>query len=166
MEITLLILAILVAFTGVLGCILPVLPGPPMTYIGFFLLHWSGYAEFSVFEYIVWGLIAIIITVIDFILAPYMTKQFGGSNAGGWGSLIGLVIAMFCFGPFGVLIGPFVGALVAELLISKKKIGDALLAAVGSFLSFFVGSSFKMIVCFGMIIYALLRALDWLPIIL
>ena len=162
LDVSLLVMAIIAALTGVVGCILPVLPGPPITYLMFPLLHWGGFAEFGVWEYIIWAFVAIAITVVDFLLAPYMTKQFGGSNAGGWGSLIGLVVAMIALGPFGVLVGPFVGALVAELCVSKKKMSEALLAAVGSFLSFFVGSGFKMIVCFGMMIYAACRVFGWI----
>lgn len=154
MEITLLVLAIICCLLGFAGCILPALPGPPLTYAAMWLLHWSGYAKFSTTEFIVWGVVMVIVGVIDFFLTPWMTRRFGGSKAGTWGSILGLVVGMFLPWPFGPVLGPFLGAFAGEMLVSKKDSGSAMHAALGSFLSFFVGTGIKLLACIGMLIAA------------
>ena len=153
MEITLLILSIICALLGVLGCVLPMLPGPPLTYLAMWLLQWSGYTTFSVAEMVIWGVVMVVVSVIDFFLTPIMTKRFGGSNAGSWGSLVGMVAGFFIPVPMlGPVIGAFLGAWGAEKLISKKNSNEAVRAAVGSFLAFIVGTGIKMLACVGMIV--------------
>lgn len=96
----------------------------------------------------------VIVGVIDFFLTPWMTRRFGGSKAGTWGSILGLVVGMFLPWPFGPVLGPFLGAFAGEMLVSKKDSGSAMHAALGSFLSFFVGTGIKLLACIGMLIAA------------
>lgn len=152
MDTILIILGILMLLGGLAGCILPGLPGPPLSYVGLLLFHWSSYSEFSTFSLIMWGVAMVIITIIDFLITPWMTKRFGGSKAANWGSIIGLIIGFFFPFPFGVLLGPFVGAFIGEIAFSKNNTNNALRAASGAFLSFFVGTGIKLIVSIGMII--------------
>lgn len=155
MDIFLLVLAILCAILGVVGCVLPMLPGPPLTYIGLLLVHWSGYVHFSVTALVAWAIVTVIVTVVDFFLTPYMTRKFGGSKAGSWGAMVGLVVGMFMPWPVGPLLGPFIGALIGEKMFCKKDTASAIHAAFGAFLSFFVGIGIKLFVCMGMIIHAI-----------
>lgn len=158
MEIALLVFAILCAVIGVAGCILPGLPGPPLSYVGMLLLHWSGYVHFSTTALLVWAVAIVVVTVIDFLLTPYMTKKFGGSKAGSWGALIGMCAGFFVAFPVGPLLGPFVGALIGEMCFSKKDASSAIPAAVGAFLSFFVSIGIKLLVSVGIIIHAIALA--------
>lgn len=160
MEITLLILSVLCVLLGLAGCILPVIPGPPLSYLGMWLLLWSGYVNFSITEMVVWGVVVIIVSVIDFLLTPLMTKRFGGSSAGSWGSLVGMIIGFFIPIPFflGPVVGAFVGALLTEKMISKKDSGTAIRAAMGSFLAFIVGTGIKIMACMGMILACVFSA--------
>ncbi len=151
MDIVLIVLAGLCFILGFLGCVLPALPGPPLSYVAMWLLQWSGYVHFSTTSMVVWALVTIAVTVIDFLLTPWMTKRFGGSKAGSWGSMIGLVVGMFLPWPVGPLIGPFAGALLSEILVSRKDTASATHAALGSFLSFFVGTGIKLLACGGML---------------
>ncbi len=89
------------------------------------------------------------------MLAPWMTRRFGGSNAGTWGSIVGLIVGMFLPWPVGPVLGPFLGAFAGEMLVSKKDSGSAMHAALGSFLSFFVGTGLKMLACIGMLLAAI-----------
>ena len=88
-------------------------------------------------------------------ISPWMTKRFGGSTAGIWGSVVGLFVGMFLPWPVGPLMGPFLGAFAGEMLVSKKDSGSAMHAALGSFLSFFVGTGLKLLICVGMLLAAI-----------
>lgn len=151
MEIALLMLSVICFVAGFAGCVLPVLPGPPLSYVGMLLLRWSGYAHLSTTSLIVWAVVAVAVSVVDFFLTPWMTRRFGGSNGGSWGAVIGLVVGMFLPWPFGPLFGPFAGALVGEIIMGRQQVGKAAHAAFGSFLSFFAGTGVKLLVCGGML---------------
>lgn len=152
METVFLVLAIIALIVGVAGCIVPMLPGPVLSYAGILLLQWSGYLDFSTGSLIFWGVSMVVVSLLDFFLAPWMTKKFGGHSAGSWGSIIGMFAGMI-FTPIGMLLGTFLGALIGEMIALKKFTGDALVAAFGSFLSFFVGTGIKLFYCLTMIMY-------------
>lgn len=155
MDIVLVILATLCLLIGFVGCVIPGLPGPPMSYVGLLLLQWSKYAHFSTTALVVWAVVVIVVTVIDFVLTPWMTQRFGGSKAGTWGAILGVVAGLF-FPPVGPIIGPFLGALIAELIIARRQSGDATKAALGSFISFIVGTGIKLMACGCMLAHALI----------
>lgn len=156
MDILLIIVAILCALVGVVGCVVPALPGPPLTYLAMWLARWSGFVQFSDTTLLVWGLIALVVTIMDFLLAPWMTKRFGGSKAGTWGSTIGLLVGFFAPLPLfvGPLLGPFLGAYIGERYFGGRDSSGALRSAIGSFLAFFVGTGLKLLSCVGMIVPA------------
>jgi hypothetical protein len=168
MEIILIILAFLFLLAGLVGSIVPAIPGPPISYIGLLLLQWSGRAEFSTIFLVVWAVITVAVTVIDNILPAWMTKKFGGSRLAVIGSVVGLIVGMIFFAPIGILLGPFLGALAGEMInngIQTKSdentnIGSAkaLKAALGAFLAFILGTGAKLIIGAMMIYYAV-RAL-------
>lgn len=160
MDIFLIILAIIMMVGGLIGCVLPALPGPPLVYVGILFAEWSGYADFSVTALVAWGIATIAVSVIDFMLTPWMTKRFGGSRAANRGSIIGLIVGMFLPFPVGILFGPFVGALVGELIFNRAKTGVAMKAALGAFLSFFVGTGIKLMVCIGMIVHTIINTIN------
>ena len=151
MDIALLILSVICFVASIEGCILPMLPGPPLSYVGMLLLQWSGYAHLSTTSLIVWGVVTIVVCVIDFFLTPWMTRRFGGSNGGSWGAVVGLVVGMFLPWPAGPLLCPFIGALIGELIMGANDLKRATHAAWGSFLSFFAGTGIKLLVCGGML---------------
>jgi uncharacterized protein YqgC (DUF456 family) len=167
MEIALVILAFLLLLVGVLGSIVPALPGPPLSYVGLLLLQWSGRGGFSPAFLWLWAGITVAVTVIDNILPALMTKKFGGSRMAVVGSVVGLVIGMIFFAPIGLLVGPFLGALAGELIYYSTQAkhnkgngnnGDnyikALKVALGAFLAFILGTGAKLIVGSLMIFYA------------
>ena len=145
MDILLLVLALLFISIGLIGCVLPGLPGPPLSYIGLLLIEWSKFSDYSSTLLLVLAGVVISITVIDYVLPVYMTKKFGGTRWGIWGATIGLIVGMLFFGLLGTIFGPFIGALVAEL-IGGSKSNQALQSALGSLFGFIFGTGGKLIV--------------------
>lgn len=156
MDIFWLILGILFLLAGLVGCLLPLLPGPPLTYVGLLVLQLREAPPFTTNFLLIWALIVIIVTVLDYVIPIYGTKKFGGSNAGVWGCTLGL-LAGFWLGPLGVIIGPFAGAYIGEWM-AVKNTEKAFRAAIGSFLGFLTGTLLKLIVC-GIMTYYFIASL-------
>jgi uncharacterized protein YqgC (DUF456 family) len=136
---------------GILGCILPVLPGPPLSFLAILILHFTRWGDIETNLLIIFALAAIAATVFDYILPVWATKKFGGSKRGVWGATIGLVVGIFFFPPIGIIIGPFVGAFIGELS-AKNTNQAALKSALGSFIGFLLGTGLKFAVS-GVITY-------------
>lgn len=145
MDVVLAILGAVLILAGVVGAIVPALPGPPLAWVGLLLLHLTAYAHFSAFFLIISGICMVAITILDFLIPMYGTKKFGGTKAGVWGSTIGLLAGMFFFPPFGLIIGPFVGAFAAEVLFAGADIQKGLRSATGSFIGFLAGTALKLL---------------------
>jgi uncharacterized protein YqgC (DUF456 family) len=128
---------------GIIGCLLPLIPGPPLSFSGLLLLQLRETAPFTSKFLMIWAVIVIAITVLDYLVPIYGTKRFGGTKYGLWGCTIGL-IAGFWFGPIGIIVGPFLGALLGEWLGNRNS-DQALKAAIGSFVGFLVGTVIKLI---------------------
>ena len=143
MDTLLSILAVLFGVVGCVGCIVPVLPGVALAYAGYLCLYFCTYSEISVAWLVVFGVLTLIISVLDYLLPSYMTKKFGGSKAGERGAMAG-VLGGFLFGPIGIIVGPFVGAVLGELIFDNSDKQRALRSGFGSFLSFFVGTGIKL----------------------
>ncbi len=144
MDIVLLIAGIICILVGLAGCILPVLPGPPLSYLGLLLLHWTHFAEYSTSSLTILAIAVIVVTLADNIFPVWMTKKMGGSSAGVWGATIGLVVGLIFFGPWGAIFLPFAGALLGEVLKGTEN-KKAFKAALGSFWGFFLGTGVKLI---------------------
>ena len=145
MEIFLLTLGVLLMILGVLGSFLPIIPGPLTSWIGLLVLHFTEGIQLSNTFLIVTLVVAIVIYVLDYIIPAMGTKRFGGSKEGIIGTTLGLVIGLITPIPFGIIIGPFLGALVGEM-IHRNDINKALKAAFGSFLGFIASTFLKFIV--------------------
>ena len=154
MNIVLVIIAFLLLIVGLLGAVIPIIPGPPLSFIGLLLLQWSGFGSFSIIFLILFGLITVAVTVMDYILPSLLAKKFGGSKAAAIGSFIGLVIGIFFFAPWGLILGPFLGALTGELIHNRQNGIKALKVAFGAFLAFIVGTGSKLVTSALMIFFA------------
>lgn len=147
LDIILIILAGILLLLGIVGSIAPVLPGPPLSYIGILCLHFSSRIEFSTTFLIVWALVIILVQILDYYVPIWGTKKFGGGKYGAWGSTIGVVAGMFIFPPWGIIIFPFLGAVIGELL-DDKEFKIALKAGFGAFLGFLAGTFAKLAIAF------------------
>jgi hypothetical protein len=143
MDITLPILGFILMLIGIAGSILPVIPGTPISWLGLLVLHLSPSIPFDWLFIIVTGIVAIGIYVMDYIIPALGTKKFGGSKAGAWGATIGLFIGLLAPIPGGILLGPFAGALIGELVFNKTEGPKAFKAALGSFIGFLASTFIK-----------------------
>lgn len=143
MDIVLFVLGFALLLGGLAGSVLPVLPGPPLGWAGLLLISFTDKVEFSTQLLIVSGIVAIVITALDYMIPVWGTKRFGGTKAGIRGSTIGLFIGLF-FGPLGIILGPALGAFVGEMTV-KNDTQRAMKSALGSFIGFLMGSGLKLI---------------------
>ncbi len=137
-------LGILLLLAGIMGCVLPALPGPPLSYAALLALHFTASHQLSPKVLIIWAIVVVVITLLDYMVPVWGAKKFGASKRGVWGSIIGLLLGFFIFPPFGIIVGPFAGAVIGELT-SGKKSGDAMYAGFGSFAGFMTGVLLKLI---------------------
>lgn len=135
--------SVLIIF-GLLGCFLPVIPGPPLSFVALLLLQLKEEPPFEVWFLLVMLGITLLVTILDYVVPVIGAKKFGASKAGIWGSTIGLIAGIFLFPPLGIIIFPFVGALIGEFIVGKKT-GQAFKAALGTFLGFVMGTLLKLI---------------------
>ena len=156
MDIFLIILGAICLVIGILGCVLPVLPGVPLAYCGLLLLHATDKVQFSWQFLVIWAVVTIVVQVLDSVVPIWGTKRFGGSKMGVWGSTLGLLVGLF-FGPWGIVLGPFLGAVDFEL-IDGKNTRLALKAGWGSFVGLMTGTILKLICC-GLMTYDFIAAL-------
>ena len=156
MDIVLLVLAFFMMLIGLIGCIVPGLPGTPIAYVGLWIAQATEKIHFSWQFLLIWGIVVVIISVLDYVVPAWGTKHYGGTKWGVWGSTIGVFVGLF-FGAMGVIFGPLVGAVIGEL-ISGKQLNDALKAGWGSFVGILFGTILKLIAC-GLMTVALIQAI-------
>jgi uncharacterized protein YqgC (DUF456 family) len=159
MDITLLLIAFILMLVGILGSFLPVLPGPPISWVGLLLLYLTKAVPMN---YTVLGItlfVAIVVGVLDYIIPAKGTKRFGGSKYGIWGTNIGLIVGILAPIPLGFIIGPFVGAFVGEMMNDSNDSQKAFKAATGSFIGFLASTFIKFVV--SMVFFGLFLLKVW-----
>lgn len=145
-EVAVLLLGFLLLIGGVIGSVVPGLPGTILVWLSLLLLHFSGYGTFPIPFLVITALITIATIVMDYIVPAMGAKRFGGSKKGEWGATIGIFAGVFIMGPFGVIIGPFLGAFVGEIIHDSRDTTRALKAAWGSFVGFLLSTGIKLVV--------------------
>ena len=145
METIIVILAILAGILGIAGSILPGLPGTPVSWVGLLLLYLWGPEDMPLKTLVIWGVVMVAVSVIDYVVPMYFTKLTGGSRYAERGALVGL-LAGIILTPVGMILGSFLGAFLFELYYARKGAAQALKAAIGSFLGFITGTGLKTIV--------------------
>jgi len=123
MDIALVILGFIFMIVGILGSFLPILPGPPLSWVGLLLLNLTKAIPLDWWFLDVTLVIATLILAIDYIIPAIGAKKFGGSKVGMIGTTLGLAVALIfpIFGVFGIIIWPFVGAFVGEIINKADK---------------------------------------------
>ncbi|HKK45335.1 MAG TPA: DUF456 domain-containing protein [Balneolaceae bacterium] len=145
MDIIWIILGVILIISGFIGSFLPLIPGPPLSFLGLLTLQLTKHPPFSFGFLVFWAAAALLLLVLDNLIPAYGTKKSGGSPWGIGGSMLGLAIGIF-FPPFGFIIGPLTGAFIGELLAGKNS-QRAFKSALGSFLGFLTSTLLKIIAC-------------------
>lgn len=160
MHVTGLIVASVMFVLGLIGTVLPILPGELMVFAGTvvygFMAGFPPGLDFSF--YLAMGLAALVVFVVDYVAVAWGTKKIGGSREAVLGSILGIFLGLLVFGPLGIIIGPFLGAFFGEYLKSKDS-EASLKAAVGTPLGFLGGTALKLVVEILMIIWFFIVAL-------
>lgn len=144
-DILFIVFSFLLLVAGLIGCILPVLPGIPLSYAGLLVLQLTNAVSFSTCQLVVWLLCVIVLQILDYVTPLLGSKYSGGTVYGNRGCVAGTILGLF-FMPWGILAGPFIGAVLGELL-GGSDMQVALRAGIGSFIGFVLGTLLKVLVC-------------------
>ena len=161
MNTILILLAFICLAVGLAGSILPALPGPPLAWVGLLLASFTPHVHCNTWMLVGTALVAVAIGIVDYVVPSLSTKHYGGSKYGIWGCNIGLVVSIFGlpFGPqglLGVVLWPFIGALVGEYL-NQHELRPALRAAWGAFIGFVSGTLIKVTYCVALLIVVIIK---------
>lgn len=151
MDIVWFVLGGMLVLVGIVGCFLPILPGPPIAFVGLWIQQLKSVAPYTAQFLWMWAGITLLVTVLDYWVPVYATKKWGGSKAGIIGCALGLLAGLW-FGPLGIILGPMLGAFAGEVLANKNST-HALRSAMGSFFGFLAGTILKLIACSVMFWY-------------
>jgi len=149
MDTAMCIIAILAGIFGIVGSIVPGLPGPPISWLGMLLLYFWGGAlrcghHLSFTLLMIMLIVTTVVSILDYTVPASMTKATGGSRYASRGALAGLIIGMI-FTPVGMILGAFLGAFLSELYWGEKQAPEAAKAACGAFLGVLTGTGLKLI---------------------
>jgi len=121
LNVALIIIGLILAIAGMVGCILPIIPGPILSFSALILLSWiKSWQSFSQTFLIVMGILTGLLLLLDYVAPALGAKKYGASKRGLWGSAIGMLIGIFFIPPWGMIVGAFIGALVGELAAGKS----------------------------------------------
>lgn len=135
MDAVLMVLGFMFIAAGVVGCIIPGLPGPPFSFGGILLLHFSQKEPvFSSVFLVVFGIITVVVTLLDYVLPLMGAKIYGTSKQGMIGATIGMLGGLIFFPPFGIILGIFSGAVIGELIAGKEN-SKSLQAGIVTFIA-------------------------------
>ncbi|WP_217581504.1 DUF456 domain-containing protein [Lysinibacillus sp. GbtcB16] len=152
MEVVGWILVIACFIISFVGLVYPIIPGV-LFLVGGFLLYglFFSFAELSWWFWVIELLFVVLLFGADTLANAFGIKKFGGSNAGMWGSTIGLLIGPFVIPVAGILLGPFLGAVIAELIVEKRTFSEAVKSGIGSLVGFLTSTIAKAVIQIVMI---------------
>lgn len=148
-------LAVVMVVLGLLGTVLPAIPGLPLIFGGMLLAAWAGdFQQIGVATITVLGALTLLSLAIDFMATAAGAKRVGASGKAVAGAVLGTVVGLF-FGPVGLFAGPFAGALAGELLhrrrLGRGDLGHAAKVGFGTWLGIVLGVVLKLGLAFAMI---------------
>jgi hypothetical protein len=158
MPVLLWTLAIVMVIVGLVGVVMPALPGHMLILAGLIVGAWAeGFARVGVWTLVVIGLIALASYGVDFVAVALGARRLGASPRAMTGAAIGTLAGLFLGLP-GVIIGPFVGAVIGELT-THRDFAKAGRAGVAAWIGFAIGTAVKVALAFlmiGIFVFALI----------
>jgi hypothetical protein len=144
MDILIICVVAFILLLGIIGCFVPIVPGPPISYGALLVFHF--FSSYSIDENTLWlmAFVVIAVTIFDLWVQIYGVKKFGGTKKAVNGSIIGLIIGIFFLPPFGIIIGPFLGAFIGARMEEDSDVNKALKIALGALAGFLVGTMLKL----------------------
>lgn len=143
-------LALVLVIAGIAGLVFPALPGAPVLFAGLLVAAWAeDYAYVGLKTLIVLGLMALLSYAVDVMAGVFGAKRFGASPRALWGAALGGLVGIF-FGLPGVLLGPFVGAVIGELSMLRSLV-QAGRAGVGATVGLMLGVAMKLALAVSML---------------
>ena len=153
----LIVIGLILNIIGIIGVILPALPGIVLNYIALILLYIvKGEVEFSLRILIVFGILTLLVTLLDYILPLLGARKYGASRIGVWGAVIGMLVGIIFFPPFGIIFGLLIGAFLGELIAGKEQ-SQALRAGLATFLGSLTSMVVKLLLAIVMTVYFLIH---------
>jgi uncharacterized protein len=153
----LIIIAILLSIVGIIGCFIPTLPGTPLNYIAMWLIQWA-FHPFTLTALIIYGVLTIVILVLDYFMPVMVAKRYGATRQGIIGSMIGMVIGFF-FTPVGMILGIIAGAIIGDM-IGGRSPSQATRSGIATFAGTLLSIGLKLLlsgVITGLIAYELVK---------
>ncbi|MFZ7145774.1 MAG: DUF456 domain-containing protein [Bacteroidota bacterium] len=141
METTLIIISILLCIVGFIGSIVPGLPGHPLNYLALWCLQWAIH-PFTTITLIVFGILTVLVLVLDYLIPVWTGKKFGATRQGIIGSMIGMVAGMI-FTPIGMLLGTFLGAIIGDM-VAGRTTSQATRSGIATFMGTVISIGFKV----------------------
>ena len=152
MDIIFLITGLLLCLIGIVGSFLPIIPGPVTSWLGILLLNLTSAVEFNLNFVLITFTVAVSVGILDYIIPILGVKKLGGSRSCQIGTTVGLIVALVILGPIGIIIGPFMGALLGEMS-TKKSFQNSLKPAFGSFIGVIAGSVIKFLISLSFLFF-------------
>ena len=152
MDLFLLILGLLFCLIGIIGSFLPIIPGPVTSWLGILLLNLTSAVEFNLNFVLITFTVAVSVGILDYIIPILGVKKLGGSRSGQIGTTVGLIVALVILGPIGIIVGPFLGALLGEMS-TNKSFQNSLKPAFGSFIGVIAGSVIKFLISLSFLFF-------------
>ena len=147
-TILLVVLGAALLLVGFVGCVLPVLPGPPIAWLALLAIApLEGWRTLSTLELVGTGSLAAVATLLDFVVPAWGARRYGASRPGVWGSALGMLVGMIVFPPWGMFVGAAAGAVLGELLAGRRG-SEAVRAAWGTLVGTMGGILVKLAACF------------------
>lgn len=154
------VIGIILIIVGFIGCFIPGLPGPPLSYAGLLLAHFADSTpRIMTWALIVFGFFTAITLIVDYLLPLWGTKKLGGSKYGIYGAIIGLILGLFMAG-FGAIPGAFAGAIIGEMYAGKEPL-QAAKSGIGIFLGVLMSSAMKFTLSLIITIVFMANAFNW-----
>jgi uncharacterized protein len=140
-------IAIIIASTffiaSLIGTVVPIIPEAPLIVVGMVIYGLiAGFDNLGFSFFVGQIILALAVIGVDYLTTAIGSRYFGGSKAAMWGSALGLLIGLFFF-PIGLLIGPFLGAAVADFIF-RRQTGQAFRSGVGASLGFWSALPIKL----------------------